>query len=119
MKRWLSLAVLGFAPLAMGCASDPASRAVMAHVTPGLSNVPWISGSTAINDQRIPDVVSNGLDACGRNLESSILWNQWPPCPVPTPPVAGPLLLPTSASPASAELVHPWSESLSFVWPNR
>ena len=83
-----TLIALPMAPL-LGCASDPTSQAVLAHVTPGLANVPWISGSTAIEDQQIPDVVSNGLEACGRGAEHPFLRGQWPPCPSPTPAVAG------------------------------
>jgi hypothetical protein len=117
MSRWSLFMMLCVAPLAAGCASTPVSEAVAARVTPGLSNVPWISGSTATEDQRNPDVISNGLDACGRNLEHSRLWNQWPPCPVQQPAVAGRQLLPTSDSKASAELVHPWQEVTLFGWP--
>jgi hypothetical protein len=101
----------------LGCASDPASQAVLSSVTPGLANVPWISGSTAIEDQQIPDVVSNGLEACGRGAEHPYLWNQWPRCPTPTPAVAGRQLLPTSDSEASAKLVRPWKEFTVFDWP--
>jgi hypothetical protein len=104
-----------------GCAttasSQEVSQAVMSRLTPGLANVPWISGSTSTNDERIPDVVSNGLDACGRGFEHSRLWNQWPPCPKPTPPIAGRDLLPTSTSQQSEELVRPWEESTVFAWP--
>ena len=103
--------------LLLGCASDPTSQAVLAHVTPGLANVPWISGSTAIEDQRIPDVVSNGLEACGRGAEHPFLRGQWPPCPTPTLAVAGQQLLPTTDSEASAKLVRPWQESTVFDWP--
>src|SRR5260370_32606654 len=85
----LSLALLG-------CASDPTSQAVLAHVTPGLANVPWISGSTATEDQAIPDVVSNGLEACGPGAEHPLLRGQWPPCPKPTLAVSGQHLFPTS-----------------------
>ncbi len=116
MSPWRMLTVFVFAPL-FGCASTNVAPALAQRVTPGLSNVPWVSGSTAINDQRQPDVVSNGLDACGRYLEHGMLWHQWPPCPVPPPPVVGPELLPTSASPSSAKLVSPWKESFVVEWP--
>jgi hypothetical protein len=110
--------VLSIAPLILGCASDPVSHAVLSRVTPGLANVPWLSGSTAIEDQRTPDVVSNGTEACGRGLDHSRLWDQWPQCfPVATPPVAGKELLPTSDGLASAELVRPWQEFTVFEWP--
>jgi hypothetical protein len=121
-----SLVALAVAPLAalssLGCAATPVSQAVVSRVTPGLSNVPWISGSPFYDDQRIPDVVSNGLDACERGFEggqkSSVLWNKWPPCPsVGTPAVAGKGLLPTSDSTASADLVRPWEEVTLFSWP--
>jgi hypothetical protein len=116
-RNLIVLSALSLAPLLGGCASDPTSQAVLARVTPGLANVPWISGSTAIEDQQIPDVVSNGREACGRDLESSRLWNQWPPCPKSTAPVAGRQLLPTSDGQASAELVRPWQEFTIFDWP--
>jgi hypothetical protein len=112
-----TLLVLPLALLLLGCASDPTSQAVLSHVTPGLANVPWISGSTAIEDQQIPDVVSNGLEACGRGAEHPYLRGQWPPCPTPTPALAGRQLLPTSDSEASAKLVRPWQESTLFDWP--
>jgi hypothetical protein len=113
-----TLLVLWLAPL-LGCASDPVSQAVRASVTPGLANAPWISGSTATEDEQIPDVVSNGLEACGRGAEHPYLRGQWPPCPKPTPPapVAGRELLPTSDDKASAELVRPWQEVTVFDWP--
>ena len=111
-----TLLVLSLATL-LGCASDPTSQAVIAHVTPGLTNVPWISGSTAIDDQQTPDVVSNGLEACGRGAEHPYLRGQWPPCPTPVPAVAGRELLPTSDSEASAKLVRPWQEVTVFDWP--
>jgi hypothetical protein len=111
------LLVLPMVALLLGCASDPTSQAVLAHVTPGLANVPWISGSTAINDQKIPDVVSNGLEACGRGAEHQFLPGQWPPCPTPTLAVSGRELLPTTDSEASAKLVRPWKESTVFEWP--
>jgi hypothetical protein len=111
-----SIAMLA-ALAATGCASNPTSQAVLQRVTPGLVNVPWISGSTTTNDQRMPDVVSNGTEACGRDLEHSRLWNQWPPCPTPSAPVAGRQLLPTSDAMASAELVRPWQEVTLFEWP--
>ena len=111
-----TLLVLSLATL-LGCASDPTTHAVLARVTPGLANVPWITGSTAIEDQQIPDVVSNGLEACGRGVEHPFLRGQWPPCPTPTPAVAGRQLLPTSASEASAKLVQPWQEVTVFEWP--
>jgi hypothetical protein len=111
-----TLFVLFLATL-LGCASDPTSQAVLSHVTPGLANVPWISGSTAIEDQQTPDVVSNGLEACGRGAEHPYLRGQWPPCPRPTAPVAGRQLLPTSDSEASARLVRPWHEVTVFDWP--
>jgi hypothetical protein len=116
---WFPLAaVLAVAPLAGGCASTPTSRAFVDRVTPGLANVPWISHETFQDDQRSPDVVSNGLDACGRNLDHGMLWNQWPPCPSTGPhPVAGKRLLPTSNAVASADLVRPWQESTVFPWP--
>ena len=121
-----TIVALATAPLlctgALGCASTPVSQAVEARVTPGLSNVPWISGSPYYDDQRLPDVVSNGLDACERSFEggprSSVLWNKWPPCPsTGTPAVAGKGLLPTSDSTASADLVRPWEEVTLFSWP--
>jgi hypothetical protein len=112
-----TLLVLWLVPL-LGCASDPVSHAVLVSVTPGLANAPWISGSTAIEDEQTPDVVSNGLEACGRGAEHPYLRGQWPPCPKPAPaPVAGPELLPTSDDLASAELVHPWQEVTVFDWP--
>jgi len=116
---WISRRTLLVLSLAMllGCASDPISQAVASHVTPGLSNVPWISGSTANEDQQIPDVVSNGPEACGRGTEQPYLWNQWPPCPTSTPAIAGRQLLPTSDSEESATLVRPWQESTIFDWP--
>jgi hypothetical protein len=116
------LALAAASTTALGCASTPVSQAVVQRVTPGLSNVPWISGSPFYDDQRIPDVVSNGLDACERSFEggpkSSVLWNKWPPCPsTGTPAVAGRGLLPTSDSTASADLVRPWEEVTLFPWP--
>jgi hypothetical protein len=111
-----TLITLSLVPL-LGCASDPTSQAVLSHLTPGLANVPWISGSTAIEDQAIPDVVSNGLEACGRGAEHPFLRGQWPPCPKPTAPTAGSLLLPTSDDEASAKLVRPWEEVTLFAWP--
>ena len=113
----LSMVLFSVAPLSGGCASTPTSQAVASRVTPGLTNVPWISGSTAIDDERPPDVISNGPEACGRDLEHSRLWNQWPPCLTQRPAVAGRQLLPTSDGKPSAALVHPWQETTVFGWP--
>ncbi len=118
VSRW-SLIPLSLLPL-FGCASDPTSQAVLSHLTPGLTNVPWISGSTAIEDQTIPDVVSNGIEACGRGAEHPFLRGQWPPCPKPAAPIAGVAgrqLLPTSDDEESAKLVRPWQEVTLFEWP--
>lgn len=62
-------------------------------------------------------MVSNGLEACGRGAEHPFLRGQWPPCPKPTAPTAGSLLLPTSDDEASAKLVRPWEEVTLFAWP--
>ena len=122
MSRRRMLAVLSIASSALGCAVDAAPSAFAAQVTPGLSNVPWISGSTATNDERIPDVVANGLDACGRNLDHSRLWHQWPPCPTVEPTVWGAShrpRTPIAATSSSQELNQPWLEFIDFDWPRR
>lgn len=113
----LSIVLFSAAPLSGGCASTPISQAVASRVTPGLTNVQWISGSTDIADERPPDAISNGPEACGRDLEHSRLWSQWPPCLTQQPAVAGRQLLPTSDGKPSAALVHPWHETTLFGWP--
>jgi hypothetical protein len=120
MFTWRVLAVLSMASSSLGCAVDSVPSAFVSRVTPGLSNVPWISGSTATNDERIPDVVSNGLDACGRDLEHSRLWRQWPPCPAVEPTAwrpSRPQRPPVSAMSSSQELNQPWLEFIDFDWP--
>ncbi|HEX4445228.1 MAG TPA: hypothetical protein VH044_00770 [Polyangiaceae bacterium] len=113
-----AIVALAIAPLGAGCAADPVSHAVVARTTPGLANVPWISGSPITDDVPPTDVVSNGLDACNHGYERGPLWNQWPSCPAgPPPAVAGRALLPTSNGAASAELVRPWQEVTVFAWP--
>jgi hypothetical protein len=112
-----TLISLSFIPL-FGCASTPTSEAVMQRLTPGLANVQWLGQLNYTQDQPIPDVVSNGLEACGRGADHQWLPNQWPPCPKPsTPPIAGQQLLPTSDAEASARLVQPWEEVTLFPWP--
>ena len=122
MPRWRMLAVLSIASssLLLGCAVDATPSAFVSRVTPGFPNVPWISGSTPTNDERMPDVVTNGLDACGRNLNQSPLWHQWPPCPTVEPTVwssSRPRQLPISETSSSQELNQPWLEFIDFDWP--
>jgi hypothetical protein len=118
VSRWM-LIPFSWLPV-LGCASDPTSQAVLSHLTPGLANVEWINaGPNGIEDQQLPpqDVVSNGLEACGRGAEHPFLRGQWPPCPKPAAPIAGRELLPTSDDEASARLVQPWQEVTVFDWP--
>ena len=68
MSRWPVLAAFSIAPLLLGCGSARA----------GLSNAPRLWG-TALADEQVHDVVSNGDDACGAIAEHGVLRNRIPP----------------------------------------
>ncbi len=126
MSRWRMLTALCLVPLAIGCTHASAREVDFSpRPTVGLANAPALYGSTPSNDQRQHDVVSNGLESCGRYLENGVLRYQWPPCPVPKAAAATvqPLSLSTKAPPikttvkASAAPVTPWPEKFVVEWP--
>jgi len=109
MSRWPLLAAFSLAPLLLGCGSS---------VRPGLSNAPRLGG-TALADEQIHDVVSNGDDGCGLHPEhGGVLRGRIPPCPGAAHPLARTSWLPTSApSPADEGLVVPWLQHFYVGWP--
>jgi hypothetical protein len=108
MSRWPVLAAFSIAPLLLGCGSARA----------GLSNAPRLGG-TALADEQVHDVVSNGDDACGAIAEHGVLRNRIPPCPHAIHPLAGTSWLPSSAaqSPSDGGLVVPWLQHFYVGWP--
>jgi hypothetical protein len=107
MSRWPVLAMLSVGSLLAGCAP--------AAVHPGLANAPRLGGS-AIADERVHDVISNGDDACGRNGEHGVLRGRLPPCPGVTHPIAATWLAPSAAA-KDDSLVLPWLEHFYAGWP--
>jgi hypothetical protein len=93
-------------PLLVGCAPS---------VTPGLANAPRLGGS-AIADERVSDVVSNGTDACGGNAERGPLRNQVPVCPtVERAPAVTAFTVPGRST--GGGLVVPWLQHFWVGWP--
>jgi hypothetical protein len=104
MSRWPVLTACSI-PLVVGCAPS---------VTPGLANAPRLGGS-AIADERVTDVVSNGNDACGAN-ERGPLRSQLPAClTVERAPAVTAFTL--SGRSTSSGLVVPWLQHFYVGWP--
>jgi hypothetical protein len=106
MSRWPVLALLSGGLLLAGCA--PSAR-------PGLANAPRLGGS-AVADERVHDVVSNGDDACGIYAEHGVLRGRIPPCPSVAHPIAATWLAPSAAA-KDDSLVLPWLEHFYAGWP--
>jgi|HubBroStandDraft_4_1064222.scaffolds.fasta_scaffold32001_3 hypothetical protein len=139
MSRWRMLTVIGLVPLAIGCTHQTARDADFSpRPSVGLANAQGLYGSPPSNDQGPPrDVVSNGLESCGRYLENGVLRYQWPPCPAPQVGVSAPpasLQVGVSAPPTSltqqllpvatratrstlSASSAPWREKFFVEWP--
>jgi hypothetical protein len=126
MLRWRMLTGLGLVSLVIGCTHATATTVDFSpRPAVGLANAPALYGSAPSNDQRQHDVVSNGLESCGRYLENGVLRYQWPPCPAPqvqsqasfAPTAASVPLVPISRSATSAASVTPWHEKFVVEWP--
>lgn len=106
MSRWPVLALLSMMFQLAGCASA---------VRPGLANAPRLGGS-AVADERVHDVVSNGDEACGLHPERGVPPGRIPPCPSVVHPVATTWLMPSPAA-TDESLVLPWLEHFYAGWP--
>lgn len=106
MSRWPVLAVSSIA-LLEGCT---------ASVEAGLANGPRLGGS-GIADERVHDVISNGVDSCGRFATHGALRGRTPACATVTHPVAGATLLPAAAGSKGEGLVGPWLKHFYVGWP--
>jgi len=82
-------------------------------VHPGLANAPRL-GEAADADPRVHDVIANGQDSCGRQLDPGPLRNRLIPCPGATHPPATAMSFVPSAN--SNEIVRPWLEHYHWRW---
>jgi hypothetical protein len=99
------------APFAL-CASV-ATLACACAVHPGLANAPQLGG-TADADPRVHDVIANGQDSCGRQLDPGPLRNRLIPCPRTTQPRSTAMSF--APSPEYNEIVTPWVEHYHWRW---
>jgi len=128
MPRGCTIVVLAAVAALGGCASNPSlqkvadtvvdkTQPVTQYVTIGLPNVQWPTGAEYYNDEKPQDVVANGPEACGRDLDHQVLRGQWPPCQGEKPVLAGPQLLPTSGNAEAQRETRPWKERDVYPWP--
>lgn len=106
MARWPVLTACALGCLAAGCTPS---------FTPGFANAPRLGGS-AIADEHVRDVVSNGDDACRLGSEGTALRNKVPPCPTVEATTYAHLAH-VSRDPENDAIVVRWLRHFYVGWP--
>jgi hypothetical protein len=103
--------------LLVGAVLVQTSSACSSVVQPGLANAPTL-GTTSTAEARVTDVIANGLDSCGRELDPGPLRHRIPKCPTVTEratPISFRFVLPPGST--GDDVVQPWLEHYYSGWP--
>jgi hypothetical protein len=93
----------------------PSSLTCGCTVQPGLTNAPQLGGTTIV-DPRVHDVIANGPDSCGRNMDSGPLRYRVIPCPRGSPSPSQPP--PSARSPSAPRATGATSTLAVCKWVN-